>query len=240
MPGVSGSVLAMGLGVYERLIDAVTNFFKRPKENIKYLSKFGLGVFIAIIFFSKFILFLLNNYYKEAMYLFLGLILGTLIPFLKEVKYTKKNIIIMGITLGLVLSLSFYKGKMVLNFTGITYFIYIALLGFIDALSSIVPGVSGTAIFMMLNSYEVVLNIMANPFNLKFIIYILGVVIGVILVCLLMDYLFKRKKEEVYSGILGLMVSSLIVLFISVSKDFKLGYLIYLILGIGVSYNLKT
>ena len=33
IPGVSGSMLAMTLGVYEKTINAITNFFSSPKNN---------------------------------------------------------------------------------------------------------------------------------------------------------------------------------------------------------------
>ena len=60
IPGVSGSMLAITLGVYERVLEAITNFFSNPKQNIKLLVNFSFGLFLAIIFFSKLILFSLN------------------------------------------------------------------------------------------------------------------------------------------------------------------------------------
>ena len=62
IPGVSGAMLAMMLGVYEKVIDAITNFFGDVRNNTFFLMKFGLGVILAIVIFSKFILFLLHNY----------------------------------------------------------------------------------------------------------------------------------------------------------------------------------
>ena len=73
IPGVSGSMLAITLGVYERVLEAITNFFSNPKQNIKLLVNFSFGLFLAIIFFSRLILFSLNNYYDETMFLFIGL-----------------------------------------------------------------------------------------------------------------------------------------------------------------------
>ncbi len=97
IPGISGSMLAITLGIYEKIIDAITNFFSDIKRNSKLLINFSIGVFLAIIFFSKLILFFLNNYYYETMFLFLGLIMGTLLPFIKQVKINKKNIILLDV-----------------------------------------------------------------------------------------------------------------------------------------------
>ena len=48
IPGVSGSVIAINLGVYEKAISSLTNFFYDVKKNIKYLSCLCIGVIISI------------------------------------------------------------------------------------------------------------------------------------------------------------------------------------------------
>lgn len=48
IPGVSGSMLAITLGIYESILEAVTNFFSNIKKNSKLLINFSLGVFLAI------------------------------------------------------------------------------------------------------------------------------------------------------------------------------------------------
>ena len=53
IPGVSGSMLAMMMGIYEKLIQAITNFFTNIKENSKLLINFCIGLFIAIIYLVK-------------------------------------------------------------------------------------------------------------------------------------------------------------------------------------------
>ena len=101
----------------------------------------------------------------------------------------------------------------------------------IDALTSIVPGISGTAIFMMLGSYEFVLSILGNPFSFLFILYALGMVVGVILTCYLMYYLLKRRKEEVNIVIFAFAIASLVLLFLNVSGSISVFLII--IFGIG-------
>lgn len=232
IPGISGSMLAITLNIYEDIIRAITSFFSDIKNNSKLLINFGLGVFLAIIFFSKLILFFLNSYYHETMYLFLGLILGTLIPFIKKVKFTRKNIVLFLITLiGMFLLLNEIKLDIFYFNGSFIHHLYIILLGVIDAFTSIIPGISGTAIFMMLGSHELVLSVLANPFSLIFIIYMLGMVLGVISVSFLMNYLFKNKRDETYSIILALMISSLVILLLNLFDGFKIMNLIFLFLG---------
>ena len=60
IPGVSGSVLAISLGIYEKAIYSFNNIFK-DYRNIYFLLKIFIGVLIAIIFGSKIILFTHNS-----------------------------------------------------------------------------------------------------------------------------------------------------------------------------------
>ena len=234
IPGVSGSMLALGMGIYELVINAITNFFDDIKTNFKFLFNFGFGCFLAIMLFSKLILFLLNNYYYQVIYLFLGLIIGTLIDFGKELKFTKKNIILFGLVLFISLILGNFKGPTFIFKGNLIHYFYVLILGFIDALTSIVPGISGTVIYMLLGSYEFVLGILANPFTSLFIIYLGGLFLGIIIVCLIMHYLLKYKKDQTYIVIMALMVGSLIILFLSILNSFNLSLLIYLLIGLGI------
>lgn len=233
IPGVSGSMLAITLGVYDKVLEAVTNFFDNPKKNAKLLFNFALGVLLAIILFSKLILFLLNNYYQPTMYLFLGLIVGTLLPFTKELKWNLKNNIIFLVFFGLTLIFAFKTTNINYVFgSNILDYLYTALLGVIDAFTSIVPGISGTAIFMLLGSYEFVLQVLANPFSLLFIVYGVGMMLGIIIICYIMHYLLKNKRQETNMAILAFMISSVLMLLMSI-KDFFSVFMI-LMFGVGV------
>ena len=43
IPGVSGGTMAMILGIYDRLIHAISSFRENPLENAKLLIKFAIG-----------------------------------------------------------------------------------------------------------------------------------------------------------------------------------------------------
>lgn len=237
IPGVSGSMLAITLGIYENILEAVTNFFNNPKKHSKLLVNFGIGVFLAIIFFSKLILFLLNNYYEPTMYLFLGLIVGTLLPFTKELKWNIKRFILFIIFLSLTFIISFMSTTTNFIFTGsLLDYLYTSFLGIIDAFTSIVPGISGTAIFMLLGSYEYVLKILSNPFSLLFIIYGIGLILGIIIICYIMNYLLKHKRNETNIVIFAFMISSVGILLMGIKNFFNIFMLLMFIIGIIIGY----
>ena len=102
IPGVSGSVIAVIFGVYDKSIMALTNLFKNFKKNIIYLFVLGSGILIGAIWFSNVMMFLYEKNEIITKFSFIGLILGG-IPFLineiKKKKTEKINVKMFLITL---------------------------------------------------------------------------------------------------------------------------------------------
>ena len=233
IPGVSGSMMAIFMGIYEPIIEAIVHFFDDKKRHFKLLFGFGIGFFLAITLFSRVILFLLEHYYNIVIYLFLGLILGATLKFRKKIIFKKKEAILFIGVFFLFLTISLFPHSTVYVFkNNLLHYLYVIILGSIDAISSIVPGISGTAIFMMLGSYEFVLHILANPFSFLFLIYLLGEVQGAIGISYFMFYLFRKWKNEVYTIIFALSIGSFLLLFLTVESSFNLYLLFIMILGI--------
>ena len=115
-------------------------------------------------------------------------------------------------------------------------YLYIILLGSIDAVTSIVPGISGTAIFMMLGVYELILSILSNPLSITFLIYAIGLVIGTVITCILMYYLLKYKKEETYTIIFAFSIASILFLFTSVCNTINILVIILFSVGAIIGY----
>ena len=74
IPGVSGSLIAVSLGIYEKSIECISHFFKDVRNNLYFLGLIGIGVVLAVILGSKVIILLINNFYLPTMFLFIGLI----------------------------------------------------------------------------------------------------------------------------------------------------------------------
>ena len=78
IPGVSGAIIAILLGIYEEGLKKINSLFKDFKNSLKFLFPIGLGVLTSTFFFSKIIVNSLNKYYLPTMLLFCGLIFGNL------------------------------------------------------------------------------------------------------------------------------------------------------------------
>lgn len=247
IPGVSGSLLAISLGVYEKAIDSLININKDSK-NIVFLGKIGIGILISIIFFSKIILYFLNNYYLYTMIFFIGLMMGNIPSSIKIVKQAKKKDIIY-LLLSLLLVYIIYKFKSPIVYSpniSFNNFIIIFMLGVIDAITMIVPGISGTALFMMLNCYHFIMDLFSNLFSKIYftITFGIGVIIGILITGYIMNKLLTKHKEKVHLVILGFTISSLIVLLIPIIKMINpfnvIPLAILLILGFIISKKLEN
>ena len=111
-PGLSGSVLLVIFGLYQKTITAIGTIFKNFKQNLMFLVPLFAGFGVGVILFSKVVDFLLNNYEMYTRFAFLGLILGTLPLFYKEVKkegFSKKYYYIIGLFFALGLFIFYFK-----------------------------------------------------------------------------------------------------------------------------------
>ena len=91
--------------------------------------------------------------------------------------------------------------------------------GALYAVGKVVPGISGSALLMLVGMYECFLKIIANPFAVtgkvlfNLIPFFCGVVIAMIVLFKLMNYLFVKHYIATYSAILGFVIGSLLYLF---------------------------
>lgn len=219
IPGVSGSLIAISLGVYEEAMKKIETILKEKKESIKYLLPLGIGICLSVLFGSKIMLHFLNTYYLFTVSLFIGLIVGTVPSIAKKEPMKNKDWLII---LGIVLFLFALDNRLKLpEFTpNDTFFSlgYIVFLGFIDALTTVLPGISGTATFMMLGSYTFVLTLFSNPFSNIFycILFGIGLVAGIFLMIKVVNYCFSKYKHMTWVCIIGFLFSSILSLVLKI------------------------
>jgi len=91
LPGISSGVICMVLGLYEKILDSILNFFKDIKSNFKFLFPIASGILIGIIIFSNILLYCFNVIPCQTKSLFIGLLLGSIYLLansnIKEKKY---------------------------------------------------------------------------------------------------------------------------------------------------------
>lgn len=249
IPGVSGAMIALNFNVYDKLINSITHFTDNKKENLKFLLIIGFGIILAIILFSNLIKYFINKYYLITMMFFIGLITGGTYHYSKKITFNIKNIIIIIISIFIVILFSLLKiNNTLTNSISNNYFIYF-LGGVIEIFSSIVPGISGTALYMLMNIYDEILLLFSNIYNISFIIdniliyisYGIGLFVSFIIFSILISYILKKYRNIFDTIVLGFSIASILLLIIMSFKnsfliiDLIIG-IIFLLVGVVVSY----
>lgn len=248
VPGVSGSMMAISFGVYEEVLEIIADLKNINTKKVIFLTTLFLGIVSGICLFSKAVKYFLNAFYLPTTLLFIGLIIGGAKITLKEMSNTENGYLkttlleklIFVLSFSFCILISFNIDIKFINFHNNEILIYF-ILGIIEAFSSIVPGISGTAIFMSLGYYDMIINFFSNifhPSNLNFgIFFLLGIIVGIIILAKLITYLFTNYRKKTYIAVLGFMSSSIIIMFakalekgfntISITCGFILMYLGY-------------
>lgn len=217
LPGVSGSLMAISMNVYEPLLSSISDIFKKPKESIKFLFPMLSGIVLSIILFSKILKILINKYYFSILLLFIGLIIGSIdFPF-KEFK--NKSIPKILIFIFLII-FPIFINIISININIKVSFFNNIILGIIEAISTIIPGISGTAIFIVLKKYELILEMLSNPFNnLDILIpFIIGIIIGVFVLSKLITYIIRKHPILFMVIIKAFTLSTLIIMYLNTLK----------------------
>lgn len=220
LPGASGGVLAVAMGIYRNMIDAIIEFFtgKRMKANFRYLLPLGIGGVTGLLLVSRSLEWLLLRYEMPMMYAFLGMVLGGVPSLIREANesaggFRKRYLfatligaaIIAGIT---IIEGSFNEGQAwpVNSLTAIAG-------GAILAIGIVIPGVSTSLLLMHVGIYMPLLTAF-NTFDLPILACMaLGAAMMAALLILLIKKAFDRHPGYSYYGVLGFLIGTIVLVF---------------------------
>lgn len=216
LPGISSGVLCVIMGIYEKLLDSVLNFFKDIKNNVKYLFPIVLGGIIGIILFSNLLNYFFYQFPIQTKSIFIGLIIGTIPELIKEVnkkeKYNRKNIIYMIVAMIIGVGTVILENRLHISELRDVNFIYIIICGIIMSLGIVVPGVSSTIILMLLGIYSLYLQSVANLYFPVLIPLGIGLLIGSIVVMKITKKLLDTNYGKTFYCIIGFSIGSIFIL----------------------------
>ena len=247
LPGISSGVICIVVGLYEKLLNSVLNFFRDIKNNFKFLFPIISGAIVGIVLFSKIILYFFNVIPCQTKSLFIGLLLGSIYILAKS--NTQKHIsnksnhisfiICFLVGLGLIYLETFIN-------IGVEYSsnnsnsLFLILSGFLMSAGIIVPGVSSTVILMILGIYYTYLSALST-LNISVLIpMVVGIGIGSILFMKIIQILLNKYHSQTMFGIIGFSLGSILILFPNYSFNLEsiIG-LILLYLGFIIGKSIK-
>jgi len=231
IPGVSGGTMALILGIYERLLNAIKSVDHAVLKNLlslrlkkalrlfhwKFLIVLIVGIVLAVGFFTKIVpLQVYMHTQPELIYgLFFGLILGSIFILYKSTKSTKwVNLLFLFV--GLIIG--FWVVTLVPTNTPETaWFVFLA--GSVAITAMIMPGISGSYILLILRKYDYILsNIgkLGTEESLQalwvLIPFGLGALVGLALFSRILSWLLNRFHTPTLMVLIGFLVGSLYVI----------------------------
>ncbi len=167
IPGVSGGIVAIIFGFYEKLILSFSRLdhhciiifrekgFKSFYRYIngKFISLLLFGIIISFFSTSLIIGFFLENYRPQILGFFCGMILFSIIIILKKLsKFNFYNLLL--IFSGFVIGMTFFLASPGSEITN-PYFIFFC--GIVSVSGMVLPGLSGSMILLALGNYKLLL-----------------------------------------------------------------------------------
>lgn len=219
VPGVSGGSMAMIMGVYDRLISAVSSFFKNPKKSMSFLLRFAMGGAVGMVLFSKLITWLLTTSANVPLrFFFLGAVAGGVPMIYKKAGALRLSPgavfypiigVLTVVLLNFLPSGLFNPGEG----SGITSFLMQFVGGVIIAIGLVLPGISVSQMLYMLGIYETIMGNISSLNVLPLIPLGIGVAGGTFLTARVLEDLMERHPQATCLIILGFMIGSLPELF---------------------------
>lgn len=234
-PGISGSIMAVMMGIYDDLINIISNPFKNFKKNVLYLLPMGIGAVISMISLLNALNFLFENYTIPAYLLFMSLIVGSIPTVIEEAKKDKiKKVYFIGTAVAFAFALTIgFLAKSdaaisidTANTASTAMKIYLPICTGIAGMMSMLPGMSISMVLMMLSVYEPLLKLATDTMSpqgwftavwyqnvVTIVIVVLAFVVGMVLFSNITKLVFKRFRSLGFLMVLGFMSGSVISVF---------------------------
>ncbi len=216
LPGVSGAVVAVVFGIYERLIDDLADIFHKWRTDFRYLFAIGCGILLGMFILAFGLDFLMDNYFVFSMFFFLGLIAGQipeLYTFTPGKNFCRNDVFAFIAGLVVVSVFLFIDVENVVTLEhNIVSIVAMIIVGIILAISKLAPGISGSSVLLVLGLMAP-LTAAVTEFDFFLLIPVgIGLVIGLLGFSKIMNRALKEHRSATYSMIFGMTIASLAVI----------------------------
>jgi len=219
IPGVSGGTMALILGIYEELINAIRSInlkfvrlitilnIKEALSSVSwpFLLPVGLGVLLATFSLAEILSWLLDRYPVIVWSFFFGLIVSSVITVSRVIKQWRISAIV-AIVVGTIIAYGLF-GVIPVSTPNAPWFIFVS--GFIAICAMILPGISGAYILVLLGKYHYILEALNNKDFFTLFIIGAGALVGLISFAQILGWLLKRYYDLTMAILIGLMLGSL-------------------------------
>ena len=218
VPGISGSAIAMVLKIYDKLMYAFSNIFKRFKICVIFLLPVLAGIVIGFGMGFVLVKLLLDFIPFITVCFFVGLMIGTYPLLFKEIRGDKdKN----GILIPLVITCIsvFANGNNSLADINLFHYLIFFVIGILISLTQLIPGLSATVLLMICGYYTALIDgvgreLLSNARLLfVYIVLVLGFAVGTLLFSKIINRLLNTYRRKFFFVICGLAIGSVFAVF---------------------------
>ncbi len=220
IPGVSGGTLALLLGIYEELVEAI-----RAGSDVETLKAFvqgrwrifvtlfpwqlllpvALGALAAAITMSHFMEWLLLTYPVQVEAFFFGLVAASIVVVTRKVHRW-------DIRAGVGLILGAVAAWLLMDVTpaetpNTLWMLFLS--GAVAKCAMVLPGISGAFVLVVFGQYQYSLAAVTQRDILGVLAIILGAVAGLVTFAQLLSWLFRKQRDLTLAVLAGLILSSL-------------------------------
>ncbi len=232
IPGFSGGSVAAILGIYEKLISAVTDLFRNFKSSFRTLLPIALGLVLG----AAALLFPLKAALAAAplptVSLFVGLALGGIASITDRLhgKFRPANALALAIPALFAATLCFIPTGADVDLLNLSFggYALLFLIGILGSVALVVPGISGSMMLLILGYYNPIIKIITEHLLvgkdigvsvLVIGVTALGIIVGFFIISYVMRGLLRRYPRGTYFAIVGFIVGSTPSAFVSTAKD---------------------
>lgn len=249
LPGLSTSVAAVLMGMYNELIALIANVRKDFKNSMKKLIPLGIGAVVGILISVELILNVCEKFPIQSYMFFAGLVIGGFPVVLKKANqkpFKPQYLLITALSFGVMYAISILGQGASESFIALESldsvgaFLTMMFAGAFSVSLMTIPGVSGSIMLMIIGQYGTVYNSASQGIKmisalfkgdmtafkssmmsvLLLLPFIIGALVGVLLIVKLLSFLLKKCEFAVYYGVVGILLSSVFTLFQSAIVDF--------------------
>ena len=228
IPGVSGGTMAVSMGIYDKLIHALTHLFKEFKKSMQVIVPILIGAGLGVVVLAAVIEKMFEAIPIQTNMLFIGLIIGGLPIILNKVKGQKVSaggvigfLVFFVIVVGLA-AIGESEGAAADVSFGFVNVLKLFGVGIVAAATMVIPGVSGSMMLMIMGYYETIIEVINDfvksiiAFDIDAMLTAMGVLVpfgigavsGIFAIAKLVEIVFEKAPLIAYWSIIGLIVSS--------------------------------
>jgi len=227
VPGVSGGTVALVVGIYRRLVTAISHFdltllnlvrqrqWKAAAQRIdlRFLFFLLLGIGSGILGFARLMKYLLEHHTELTLAVFFGLISVSCVLVVRMIRHWTLGAVLLAVVAAVG---AYWLTGLLPTEAEVTY-PYLFICGMIAICAMILPGISGAFVLLILGMYPAVIGVVGEVArgritldNLVFVaVFGCGCAIGLIGFSKILKFLLARHESITMAALCGFMVGSL-------------------------------